>query len=348
MAHPSDFHVIPAFPDPEPAHSSTHRPVHFADIIGQPRLIDRLSTHLNSAVVRGVQPGHVLLDGGAGLGKTTIAQAIATELADRGVRSTFHDVTGDAIVSVGKLALQLSALTAGDVLLVDEIHALRAPIQLALLRALEDRMLSVPGGSRSAAQRLRLPAFTLIGATTAPGRLSEPLRARFKLAGHLVPYSFDALQLVIQGHAERAGIALTTEASEIIARASRFTPRTALRLVEACRDYALDVTGDRHAKVDGETASQGLEYAEVDQYGLDERDRRVLLQLAEEFLGGPVGVAPLAASLGMDAQELTKDVEPYLVRAGLLALGPRGRMATRASYVAVGLSVPALVNGLLR
>jgi Holliday junction DNA helicase RuvB len=264
------------------------------------------------------------------------------------VTSTFHDVVADGIPTVGKLALQLSELADGDVLFLDEVHALKPGVQLALLTALEDGKLTVQGGSRSAAQTLVLPAFTLVAATTAPGRLSAPLRDRFAVVGHLVPVSFADLQLVLSGHCERAGIDITGEACEIIARASRYTPRLAIRLVTSVRDYVVDLTGDLNSKIDGEAARQGLEYAEIDEYGLDARDRLVIETLCSEHFGGPVGLNPLAGQLGMEVQELTRDVLPYLVRSGLWRQSSRGQCATAASYVAVGLTVPPLVNGLLR
>lgn len=340
----SHLHVIPDAPEPSPA--STHRPVRLREIVGQAQLTKRLTTHLNAAVARGVQPGHVLLDGAAGLGKTTLGQAFAAELSDRGVQSTFRSITADAVPSVRKLVLELAQLEDGDVWFIDEIQELRRPVQVALYTAMEDGYMMVE--ARSAAQKLTLPRFTLIGATTHPGKLTAPLRDRFKLTAHVEPYAFEDLQLVVMAYSERAGIDMTFEAAEIVARASRYTPRRAIKLVEACRDYGFDVTGDVNTKLDSDTVLQGLEYAEVDRYGLDSRDRRVLRALATEFVGGPTGLAPLAASLGMDATELTRDVEPYLLQAGLLQLQPRGRAATRATYIALGLRVPALINGLLR
>lgn len=340
------LHVVPDDPTPPPTVS--YRPVRFRDIIGQGRLVMRLETHLNSAVARGVQPGHILLDGGPGLGKTTIGQAVAGELSERDVRSSFREVTADAIPTVRKLVIELMQLAPGDVWFVDEIQELKPAVQVALYKALEDGYMLVEGGGKDAAQRFVVPPFTMVGATTHPGKLTPPLRDRFKLVGHLEPYAFDDLALVLLSHAEHTGVDMTFEAADVIARASRYTPRRGIRLLEAVRDYAFEVTGDVHAKLDEETAAQGLEYAGVDRYGLDDRDRRVLRALCMDFLGGPVGLAPLACQLGMDPGELTKDVEPYLVQAGLWRLLPRGRAATRASYVVLDLPVPPLVNGLLR
>lgn len=326
----------------------SHRPVRFAEIVGQAKLLMRLETHLKAAVARGAQPGHILLDGGPGLGKTTIAQAVCGELTGLGVSSRFHEITADVITNPRKLAVELAELQAGDVWFVDEIQALKPAVQVTLLRVMEDGLLFIEASSKTPAIRFEVPSFTLVAATTHPGKLSAPVRDRFKFVGHLEPYSFDDLQMVVLAYAERCDSKLDFEAAEIIARASRYTPRRSVRLTDAVRDYAYEVTGDLDAPIDAETARQGLEYNDTDEFGLDERDRRYLRCLCMEFNGGPIGAPVLAATLGMDMTELTGDIEPYLMTAGLLTRRPNGRCATTASYMVLGLPVPPILNGWLR
>lgn len=327
----------------------THRPVRLSEVIGQPRLTARLSTHVRAAVARGEQPGHILLDGPSGTGKTTLAGAIAAELEACDKRSvSFHQCVGDSIPNTRALAQQLAALSPGDLLFIDEAHAIPRGTQVALLLALEDQELFLPATSRDAAIRLPVVPFTLVAATTDSGRLSAPLRGRFAFRGHLEAYDPDDLALLLMAHSERAGVDIEVEAAQIIANAARFCPRTAIELLHAVRDYGFEVTNDPHAEVDADTASQGLEYAEVDPHGLTERDLRVLRALCERCVrGDPVGVKPLATMLGMDTAELERDCEPFLIMGGYMRHLPRGRMATPLAYKACGLATPPLVAGLL-
>lgn len=341
MSNP--YHVVPDDDDanlgiPE---SAAVRPERLRDIIGQPRLTEQLTTFLNSAVARHEQPGPILLDGGPGLGKTTIGQAISGELTDRGTTSRFHELAGEELKRK-ELIEALSKLRDGDILFMDEIQELQRRVQVTLYKAMEDGYIIVNGAP------MYLPKFTLIGATTHSGKITAPLRDRFKFAGHIVPYAFDDMQLVLMSYAEHAGIDLSWDAAKVIAKASRYTPRLGIGLVGKVRDYAFKMTDDIDAKLDDETARQGLEFNGVDQYGLDDRDRRVLCAVTDEFFGGPIGLNPLATTLGMDPTELSKDIEPYLVKAGLLRHLPRGRAATRATYIVQGLPIPILINGFLR
>lgn len=352
-ARRGNLHVVPSTEDTqtpvEPAENDSERPTRFNDIVGQGELLMRLGTHLKAAVARGTQPGHILLDGGPGLGKTTIGQAVSGELREEwGQTSRFREITGDAIGNQRKLAVELSRIEAGDIWFIDEIQTLKPAVQTALLRVLEDGVLFVEGNSKGPAVKFDVPPFTLVGATTHPGKLSRPLRDRFKFTGHLEPYDFDDMQLVLLGYAERLGIDLEFEAAEIIAHASRYTPRRGIILLGKIRDYAFDITDDHDAVIDVETALQGLEYWGVDQYGLEARDKRYLGKLVKDFMGGPVGATTLASVLNMDATEIHNDIEPYLHIAGLLARGQSGRCATRATYVVLGLPVPPMINGNLR
>lgn len=344
----ANLRVVPAADTTAPAESNAHRPVRFAEIVGQPKLLMRLETHLRAAVARGGQPGHILLDGGPGLGKTMLAQAITGELKALGVEARCHELTADTISSPRKLAMELAVLSAGDVFLVDEIQALKPLVQTALLRVLSDGVMFVEATSKHPAERFDVPAFTLVGATTHPGKLSDALRSRFKFSGHLDPYSFDDLTLVTLSYSERIGVKIEFEAAELIAKASRYTPRRAERLVDAVRDYAFEVTGDSDAPIDMETAEQGLEYQDIDRFGLEERDRRYLRCLIHDYNGGPIGAPVLSASLGMDLTELTNDVEPYLLTSGLLTRRPNGRCATKASYTVLGIPVPPIISGWMR
>ena len=338
---PNHLHVVPD--ERVAVQAETHRPMRLAGIVGQQELTLRLESHIKSAVLRGRTPGHVLLDGGSGLGKTTFAQAFHGELVARGVECRLHKVMPNALPDMRALGVQLSALEAGDVLFLDEVHSIRKVVQEGLYNAMEDGHLIVP--SEDGAQTVELPPFTLIAATTAPGKVLGPLKNRFKFAGHIEPYTPDDLALLLLTHADEAGIKLEFDAAEAIARASRYTPRKAIELLGSVQTYSDEVTGDPGAVLDVETVLQGMEYAGVDEFGLDSRDRRVLRVLVDDFRGGPVGLNPFSCTLGMDPSELSRDVEPYLLQAGLLALRGRGRCATRATYLVLGMRVPPMING---
>lgn len=341
------YRIVRTAAPSSPAPSTTTRPTRFADIVGQDSLVQRLSVHLDAAVARGVQPPHILLDGPPGTGKTTLGRAISGELNTRGVASSFRSLTPHSIPTVRKLVIELSQLTTGDVIMIDEVQDLPTKLQNMLLTVLEDGWVSVESG-RGPAQQFQLPALTVVLATTEPAKIVRPLRDRFGFTAHIEPYAPDDLALVLIGYCERAGIDATVEAVEIIARAGRFTPRIAQRLMDSCRDRLLQETNDPHAKIDADAARAGLAFAQVDEYGLDNRDRRVLTALCVDHLGGPIGIGPLSASLGMAPAELSRDVEPYLLSSGLLSLLKTGRAATFDTYEALGLDRPILPYGLGR
>lgn len=341
-ARPAHLHVVPDEPELE-QETTTHRPPRLAEVIGQGELVMRLESHIKSAILRGRVPGHVLLDGASGFGKTTFAKAFHGELVARGVTSRLHVVMPEALPTVRDLAVQLGALTPGDVLFLDEVHGYTHAVQEGLYTAMEDGFIAVKG--EDGADLVPVVPFTLIGATTDPGKMKAPLKNRFAFHGHLEPYTPRDLARLLLAHCERAGIQLKEDAAQVIARASRYTPRRAIELLNAVQVYSDEVTGDPTAELDSECALQGMEYAGVDEYGLDSRDRRVLRMLCDDFRGGPVGLAPLTAALQMDRTELTRDVEPYLMQAGLIALKGRGRAATRATYLVLGAKVPAMLNG---
>jgi len=336
-----NLHVVPD--EPQLAAINTFRPVRLANITGQAELTDRLGTHLRSAVRRNRTPGHVLLDGPSGYGKTTFAKAIVGELQAMGVTSKLHEVMPNALPDMRHLAIELSSLAPHDVLFLDEVHSIRKVVQEGLYNAMEDGVVIVPGEAGS--MTVKLPPFTLVAATTEPGKVLAPLRNRFAFAGHIEAYAADDLAQLLMLHCEAAGITLDVDAALVIATASRNTPRLAINNLHKVRTYSDEVTDDLNAVIDIETAEQGLEYNGLDRYGLDDRDRRVLTTLLDHYRGGAIGLNPFAATLGLSPAELTSDIEPFLIQAGLLELHGRGRGATRATYLVLGRPVPPLLRG---
>lgn len=336
-----NLHVVPA--EPLTVVADTYRPVRLTAITGQPELTERLGTHLRSATRRGRTPGHILLDGPSGYGKTTFAKAIVGELGAMGVTSTLHQVMPNALPDLRALAIELSSLAPNDVLFLDEVHSIRKVVQEGLYNAMEDGVVIVPG--EHGAMTVQLPPFTLVAATTEPGKVLAPLRNRFAFAGHIEGYTAGDLADLLLQHCEEAGIKLDVDAALVIAAASRNTPRLAINNLHRVRTYSDEVTEDLNATLDVETAHQGLEYNGLDKYGLDDRDRRVLLTLADNFRGGPIGLNPFSSTLGVAPAELTADIEPYLIQAGLLTLRGRGRCATRGTYLVLGQTVPPMLNG---
>lgn len=336
--------AVPETPIPEPE-TPAHRPVRFNEVIGQTALTMRLGTHLRSAHARGEQPGHVMLTGAPGVGKTTLALAISTELTELGVPSACHEITGDAIVSPRQLALELAQLSEGDVLYVDEGQALRGAAQTAFLRALEDGIMFVPGSAKLPAVRFELPKFTLVMSTSHPGKITPALRSRFKLVGHVDRYDTDDLGLIALDHAERIGADLDADAALILAGAARGIPRRVTALTEAARDYSFEVTAQLGQLIDETTAREALEYNEITELGLEARDVRYLEALIHTFNGGPVGGATLAGVLGLDLSELSNDVESFLSESGLIDRRTTGRCATAKTYAALGLPKPPIVCG---
>jgi len=314
---------------------SALRPKRLSEFTGQVRVREQLSLILQSAVRRGRPPDHVLLAGPPGLGKTTIAMIVAAEL---GV--PMRITSGPAIERSGDLAAVLSTLSEGEVIFIDEIHRLARPAEEMLYLAMEDFRVDVVIGKGPGATAipLEIAPFTLVGATTRAGLLPAPLRDRFGFTAHLDFYQPGELEIIIRRSAGLLDVTLTDEAAVELSTRSRGTPRIANRLLRRVRDYA-EVRAD--GVVTGDIARTALEIYEVDEHGLDRLDRGVLEALIRRFGGGPVGLSTLAVALGEEAETVEVVAEPFLVRCGLLARTPRGRVATAAGWTHLGLEPPA-------
>ncbi|MPY84902.1 MAG: Holliday junction branch migration DNA helicase RuvB [Actinophytocola sp.] len=331
-AEPTSLSALPETEERE--FETTLRPRKLAEFVGQPRVREQLGLVLESAKRRGVPPDHVLLSGPPGLGKTSLSMIIASEL-DSAIRIT----SGPALERAGDLAAMLSNLVEGDVLFIDEIHRIARPAEEMLYLAMEDFRVDVVVGKGPGATSIPLEVapFTLVGATTRSGALTGPLRDRFGFTGHMEFYEPIELEQVLRRSAAILGVPLEADGAEEIAGRSRGTPRIANRLLRRVRDYA-EVRAD--GRVTRETAQAALEVYDVDEWGLDRLDRAVLGALVRSFGGGPVGVSTLAVAVGEESSTVEEVCEPYLVRIGMLARTPRGRVATASAWQHLGLPPP--------
>jgi Holliday junction DNA helicase RuvB len=310
------------------------RPRRLQDFPGQRRVRDQMGLLLEAARRRGAPPDHMLLSGPPGLGKTTLALIVATEL-EQPIRIT----SGPAIQHAGDLASILSSLTEGEVLFLDEIHRMARPAEEMLYLAMEDFRVDVIVGKGPGATAipLELPPFTVVGATTRAGLLPAPLRDRFGFTGHLDFYSTHDLAVILRRNAQLLDVEADAAGIEQIASRSRGTPRIANRLLRRVRDWA-QVHG-RHV-VDLEAATSALALFDVDELGLDRLDRAVLDALCRRFGGGPVGLNTLAVAVGEEPDTVETVAEPFLVREGFMVRTPRGRAAAPSAWQHLGLPVP--------
>jgi Holliday junction DNA helicase RuvB len=317
----------------------TLRPQKLDEYIGQEKVKAKMRIFIEAALKRGEALDHVLLYGPPGLGKTTLAHIIAAEL-NVDIRIT----SGPAIERPGDLAALLTNLSDKDVLFIDEIHRLNASVEEILYPAMEDYALDIILGKGPSARSMRidLPHFTLVGATTRAGMLTSPLRDRFGVLNRLEMYNPDELMTIITRSARILDIGIDSRGAEEIARRSRGTPRVANRLLRRVRDYA-DVRAA--GVITKDAADQGLELMEVDDAGLDNADRMILLTIVEKFSGGPVGLDTLSATTGEEAGTIEDVVEPFLLQLGFIQRTPRGRIATPNAYRYLGMRPPEAKNG---
>lgn len=302
------------------------RPTSFDEYVGQEKIKESLSVYIKAAKSRKESLDHVLLYGPPGLGKTTLSHIIANEMG-----SQFKITSGPAIEHAADLAAILTNLNDNDVLFIDEIHRLNKTVEEILYPAMEDFALDFIVGKGPSAKNMRLAIrpFTLIGATTRAGMLSNPLRDRFGVVCRLELYQPEELQTIIERSAKILNISIVPEASLDIAKRSRGTPRIANRLLKRVRDYA-QVIGE--GKITKEIADKTLKIMEIDELGLDFIDRKILMSIIKKFGGGPVGLETLAATISEDASTIEDVYEPYLLQLGFIARTPRGRVALEPAY----------------
>lgn len=306
------------------------RPLKLNDYLGQTEAKKTLSIFIKAALERSESLDHVLLYGPPGLGKTTLAHVIANELGAN-IRMT----SGAALARVGDLASILSSLQAGDVLFIDEIHRMPKTVEEILYSAMEDFTISVVVGRDADARSIdvTLKPFTLIGATTKPGDLSEPLRDRFGIVAKLNFYSIQELSEIIQRTSKVYHMLLTQDASNAIASRSRGTPRIANRFYRRVRDFA---SFQKKSKIDLPLVLSTMDALGIDGLGLDDSDRKILETMIDRFSGKPVGVNSIAAAVGEDAQNILDVYEPYLIQSGLIDRTARGRVPTKLAYQHLG------------
>lgn len=310
------------------------RPRYLDDFIGQEKIKENLKVYISAARMRDEALDHILFFGPPGLGKTTLSTIIANEL-----RVNIKTTTGPILEKSGDLAAILTNLSDKDILFIDEIHRLPRMVEEILYPAMEDFRLDIIIGQGPSARTMKipLPRFTLIGATTRTGLLTSPLRDRFGMVIRLEFYKIEELKTIVHRSARLLSVEITDEAAGEIAKRARGTPRIANRVLKRVRDFA-QVKSD--GKIDLEIANEALNALEIDIYGLDDIDRRLLLTIIERFNGGPAGIDAISAALREDKETIEDVYEPYLLQEGFLERTSRGRIATRIAYQHLGKAVP--------
>ena len=333
--------LLTAVADPvEMAEETTLRPRRLSDFVGQQRLKEHLEILLTAASRRGQAVDHLLFAGPPGLGKTSLAGIVARELG-AGLRIT----SGPALERAGDIAAILTNLDEGDVLFIDEVHRLHRTVEEVLYPAMEDFQLDIVIGRGPSARSIRLdvPRFTLVGATTRTGLITGPLRDRFGFVARLDYYETRDLVAIVRRAAGILGVVIDEGSAREIACRARGTPRVANRLLKRVRDFS-EVRSDGAVTVS--VAREALALFEVDDRGLDKMDRAILAALCSTFVGAPVGLTTLAIAVGEEPETVEDVYEPYLLQEGLMQRTPRGRVATAAAYLHLGLPAPATAPGL--
>ncbi|MFO0862250.1 MAG: Holliday junction branch migration DNA helicase RuvB [Candidatus Saccharibacteria bacterium] len=318
----------------EQAFEDVLRPQKFEDYIGQQQLKKTLQLAMSAAKGRNEPVDHVLLYGPPGLGKTTLAHVIANEMG-----RTIKVTSGPAIERAGDLASLLTNLEEGDILFIDEIHRLPRSVEEILYPAMEDYVIDIMLGKGPSAQSLRLdlPKFTMVGATTRYGSLGGPLRDRFGLVGKLEYYSPEEIAHILSRTAKILDIEISSAAVNEMAKRTRLTPRIANRLMKRVRDWA-QVHGN--GTIDAEALDETLKLLNIDEYGLEAADRKILRLIIDNYSGGPVGIGTIAAASGEEKQTIEDVYEPYLMQIGLLERTHQGRRATEKAYLHLGVKPP--------
>ncbi len=336
MAEHATSHTLlnPVIASEEKSFEQTLRPQTLRQYIGQQKVKDNIEISIQAAVRRQEALDHVLLYGPPGLGKTTLAAIIANEM-NVGIRST----SGPVIEKRGDLAAILTNLKQNDVLFIDEIHRLHPSIEEILYPAMEDFYIDIIIGEGPGARSIKmpLPRFTLVGATTRAGLLTAPLRGRFGIIHRLEFYGHEDLRTIVDQSAKTLGVEVDAAGALEIASRSRGTPRIANRLLRRVRDYA-EVKAD--GRINRAVAMDALQMMDVDTYGFDEIDRKLMLTILEKYNGGPVGVGSLSAAINEDEDAIEDIYEPYLIQIGFLDRTPRGRVATRKAFEHFRISIP--------